>query len=158
MTRGVVNGRWTRSLGAVCALALTAVAVASCGDGSPAGSHVVPSAVRIATHRDLGGGPGAIVGGRLTIVNGCLAFEWIGGGESQVAVWPRGASVWEVDGETVVAGSGKVAAVVGGEAFFGGGMDFTFQALRDLVDTPIPAECQADSYMLINDLDPLPRP
>jgi hypothetical protein len=149
--------RRARSL-TIGTVATTCVTFSGCGSGAPAGTDVVPSEVRLVTHRDLGGGPGAIVGGRLVIENDCLAFEWIGGGEPQVAVWPRAASVWEVDGTTVVAAAGRVVAAVGQESFFGGGMDYTRAGILDVADAPIPDECLADRYMLITDLRLLPEP
>ncbi len=126
----------------------------ACAAGPPSGTNVTRSSVRVVTHRDLGGGPAAIVGGRLVVTGDCLAFSW-DGAAPQTAVWPRGVSVWEVDGETAVARDGVTIATVGRDAYFEGGMDYAAAGLRGIADPSTLDACPAARYMLINSTERL---
>lgn len=108
--------------------------------------------VGIVTHRNLGGGPAAIVGGTLRIDAGCVVFESVDG--LAIPMWPPGTTAWEVDGVVVITDlAGAIAAREGQEAFFGGGTDYPRSFVDEIADAPIPPACDRQAtYMLINGL------
>jgi hypothetical protein len=120
--------------------------------GQPQGSAVKRAQVGIVTHRNLGGGPAAIVGGKLRIDAGCVVFDSLDG--LAIPMWPPGTTAWEVDGVVVITDpAGVVAAREGEGAFFGGGTDYPRSFVDEIADAPIPPACDRQvTYMLINGL------
>ena len=123
--------------------------------GRPDGSDVRRANVGIVTHRDLGGGPAAIVGGTLAVDGGCVVIRSPDG--LAIPMWPPGTTACVVDGVLVIADrAGNVAARQSDEAFFGGGTDYPRSFVDDINDAPIPAACDRQAtYMLINSLERL---
>ena len=147
----IIDWRSSRLLASGLVLAVSVVAVGGCGL-PPAGAAVERADVAIITHRNLGGGPAAIVGGSIRASDGCLVMDTADG--VAIPSWPEGTTVWWVDGKLVVADAfGKVAATEREEAFFGGGTDYTLNAVEEIADRPIPDACvRTATYMLINAL------
>lgn len=137
-------------------LLVTLALVAGCDAlmpvGQPDGATVRRANIGIVTHRDLGGGPAAIVGGRLGIDQGCVVIRSRDG--LAIPMWPPGTTAWEVDGVLVIADrAGTVAARQSEEVFFGGGTDYPRSFVDEINDAPIPAACDRQAtYMLINSL------
>jgi hypothetical protein len=123
--------------------------------GQPQGSSVRRAQVGIVTHRDLGGGPAAIIGGTLGIDQGCVVIRSPDG--IAIPMWPPGTTAWDVDGVLVIADrAGTVAARQSDEAFFGGGTDYPRSFVHEIADAPIPPACDRQAtYMLINSLERL---
>jgi hypothetical protein len=93
-------------------------------------------------------GDQALLTGRLTIENGCLAVST--GPESSVyVVWPKGYSLGETDGETwLVDDSGNQIARIGDEVQMGGGITNLAHAEPEVVGG-IPSSCEVggpDAY------------
>jgi hypothetical protein len=144
-----------RALG-VAALTVGLIA-GGCGPRPSEGDAVARAPVVFPVHRNFGGGPAAIAGGILIVQNGCLAFDILGP-EIQVPIWPEGTSAWSVDGAIVIADSGgRIVARVGDEAFFGGGYGYGLPGAQDLASDGIPVACQFGKFMLINDLERIPK-
>jgi hypothetical protein len=136
----------------VAIILLIGVLAGGCS-GQPQGAAVTRAQVGLVTHRDLGGGPAAIVGGTLGIDQGCVVFESVDG--LAIPMWPPGTTAWDVDGVIVIADrAGTGAARVGENAFFGGGTDYPRSFVNEIADAPVPPACdrQAATYMLINGL------
>ena len=145
-----------RRLALVSVVVLIAVFIGGC-IGQPQGSAVTRARVGLVTHRDLGGGPTAIVGGTLGIDQGCVVIRSPDG--LAIPMWPPGTTAWDVDGVLVIADrAGNVAARQGEEAFFGGGTDYPRSFVDEIKDAAIPAACDRQAiYMLINSLKRLER-
>jgi hypothetical protein len=137
-------------------LVLFIVLVAGCAQ-PPDGSTVRRANVGIVTHRDLGGGPAAIVGGTLGIDQGCVVIHSSDG--LAIPIWPPGTAAWDVDGVLVIADRlGNVGVRLGEEAFFGGGTDYPRSAVEDIADAPVPAACDRQvTFMIINSLERFER-
>ncbi len=150
----IIDRNSTRRVARWLVLAVGVVAVAGCGLPPP-GADVERADVELVTHRSLGGGPAAIVGGTIRAHEGCLVMDTVDG--VAIPSWPEGTVVWLVDGKLVVTDAfGKIAATEGEEAHFGGGTDFTLNTVEGLADRPIPEACvRSATYMLINSLERL---
>jgi hypothetical protein len=127
-------------VGGVVAAALLST---SCGPSSVGG---------LPTHRDLGGGPAALLTGTLILEGSCL---YAVGSETTgrwLPVWPPNfglAGDVVMDGTRPVARVGDVVKLGGGE-YAGHSSDF----LRTLMDGDVPAECQHGAYWLVTEVVP----
>lgn len=145
---GRLLGRAMASAAALGVLALVgSIALLALPQNGPAGRPEI----RLPTHRDLGGGPTALMFGRLVQENECLYVASYRSGERHLVIWPQGSSL---DGQgsaavVTVPGVGPVAAV--GEPIQLGGGEYgpdQLEFLRTLLDNEIPEQCVGGRYWL----------
>lgn len=140
----------TTGLGTVFGLSL----LAACSPPAPSGSLPQAASVFLPIHRDLGGGFGAVVGGKLVLADECLYFDGPDG--LGLAIWPPGTQAWDVNNTVVIVDAGgKSVAAVGLEAHFAGGHVSDRSWIERLIGQPIHPRCQKGDYVLITELKPV---
>lgn len=103
---------------------------------------------------DLGGGPQALIEGTLVAEGGCL---WVDGPSGRMlALWPAAAHLESEDGGLVVR-QGDHVARAGTAISAAGGVynhaDHYRFIVDDLIGEAIPADCQAEGYVLLYEAD-----
>lgn len=108
----------------------------------------------VAQYPDLGGGPQALIQGTLVAEGRCL---WVDGPSGRVlALWPAAAHHESEDGGLVVR-QGDPVARAGTAIRAAGGVhnhaDHYRFIVDDLIGAEIPADCQAEGYVLLYEAD-----
>lgn len=135
----------TRTVRALAA----ALAVAACVATTSPGASSLAS-LQLPTHRDLGGGPTALLTAQLVEEGGCVYATSTEG--RSVPVWPTG---YRLDGSEIKKGDQTVASLGSSAKLGGGGYDASqLDFLRTLMDSPLPTTCQASNYWLVTEVVP----
>lgn len=112
---------------------------------------VIPGSA-LPTHRNLGGGPAALLTATLIEDGGCVYATTESPAGRWLPIWPSG---YRRDGQAIKEGNNVVASVsavakLGGGEYHASQLDF----LRTLLESPIPVSCQASEYWLVTEVVP----
>jgi hypothetical protein len=126
----------------LAALGLLALSIIACGQ----------RATGLPTHRDLGGGPTALLSVDLEAAGACVYGVAPDGSGRWLIIWPAGFGLR--DG-LIVDGSGSERATIGESVQLTGGEYHAtqFDFIQSLLESPPDPSCTADEYFLATEVE-----